>query len=278
MYSDINESGSPPSSSDEMSPQRGETRQRSWKPERRLVWMSIAVLVVIVAACVIIVVAVNRHSSNTTQSGPKEEESTSRNELLERFFYGVKEAYYECHPDLILYEKISEDEVKARYRPFDYSPSSIKKIADTAAKLRSEFSQLITEEFEATLTERELKGVYEMRQFLRLFGGRGPYDSSYYTGVWMLGPNTMVWEPIKSMFRMMHSLFLHPKFKLNKLTDFEWGLHIMSMFKHSVNNYTENMKLGVKAGMVRNVEACKAGLKAFKMYYRGFALNNETGL
>jgi hypothetical protein len=40
----------------------------------------------------------------------------------------------------------------------------------------------------------------------------------------------------------------------------------------------ENMKTGVKSGMVRNIEACKGGLQAFKSYfYWHAAVNNGTG-
>lgn len=265
------------SSSDGMNSQSSETQRRTSKKKTFI--MLVAVVVVIITVCVIIAVVVNARVDDNYQSKPKEEESSSKNDFIQRFFHKVQKAFIECNQDMVAFKpKISIDEIRTQYRPFDYSPANVKKVADIGAHLRAEFSEMITKEVESTLTEKELKGVYEMRQFLRHFGVAGPYSTSYYTGVWMLGPNSMLWEPIEYMWSWIETIFTDNLLKPKTLTEFKQTLDIMSMYKDSINNYTENMKMGVKRGMVRNIEACKAGLKAFKYYFRGFAIRNETGL
>ena len=44
-----------------------------------------------------------------------------------------------------------------------------------------------------------------------------------------------------------------------------------------IYQYISNMKEGVKRGMVRSVEDCKAGIHAVRQEYLNISLHNETG-
>lgn len=245
---------------------------------KKAILLIVSVVLLLITVTVIIVVLKVRPSSSNFPSGPKIQGSSSKHDFIRKFLVKVQESYFDCNPEAIVTKQdVKVGEILARYRPFNYNPSSLKKAADKALELRVEFAKQFTKKVESTLKPNELRVVYEMKQFLRHFGGAGPYDTSYYTGLWMLGPNTMVWEPIQTMWSWFEYIFTVKQSRPKNLAEFRHILEVMFMMKESVNNYTNNMMMGVERGMVRNIEACRAGLKSFKHFYRGFALNGEKG-
>ena len=47
--------------------------------------------------------------------------------------------------------------------------------------------------------------------------------------------------------------------------------------KAGILQFIENMKMGVRKGMVRSVEECEAGINTIKRYYLNVSLYNATG-
>ena len=47
---------------------------------------------------------------------------------------------------------------------------------------------------------------------------------------------------------------------------------------HTFSTYIENLRIGVKAGMVRSKEECSAGLKSFKRRYLQVSLQGVKGM
>lgn len=243
------------------------SRQGLHKKSKYLILL--ACLVLIIAGITVVVVVSLTKKASDSQTVPKEEKSSSNktdkesnaHEILNTFLTKVHDSFYEVYPNVI-YRKINvtKDEIREKIRPFDFSPAALKKAADTASQLRSELDTLFTADNEATLTQRELRALYEARTFLRYF--QGPYDTIYYTGDWMLGPNTMVWQPVGSSFLLLRhaTSFLRPR----NVEEAEKYIEFLKRFRSSTAQYMENMKAGVRAGMVRNIEACRGGLLTFK--------------
>merc|ERR550519_3165732 len=67
-------------------------------------------------------------------------------------------------------------------------------------------------------------------------------------------------------------------FKPASLKDVELIKTKLITHKKAVERYAENMKMGVVKGMVRNVEACQAGVHALKRAYYNISMFNETGV
>ena len=43
--------------------------------------------------------------------------------------------------------------------------------------------------------------------------------------------------------------------------------NILESYNKSISRYTQNVKLGVKAGMVGSIEECRAGIDSLKEYF-----------
>ena len=51
----------------------------------------------------------------------------------------------------------------------------------------------------------------------------------------------------------------------------------LNSHKEGILQYIDNMKMGVRRGMIRSVEECEAGIYAIKEKYLNVSLHNETG-
>lgn len=227
-----------------------------------------ACLVLVIAGITVVLVVFLTRKVSDSQTVPKEEESSSNktkrrnaHEIFNNFLTKVQDAYYDIYRNEIYNKQnVTKDEIREKIRPFDFSPAALKKAADTALRLRSELNSLFTAD-EATLTQRELRALYEARTFLRHF--QGPYDTMYYSGDWMLGPNIMAWQPIGSLLLWIEYVpfnVLQPR----SVEEAEKFIAFLKQQRASTVQYMENMKMGVRAGMVRNIEACKGGLLRLK--------------
>ena len=232
-----------------------------------------------------ITLLVKRHSvicdatrgKNKQQQEMKMEKCSSSEEAersgLKVFLQKVQKQTFDLHPFLIaLKPKVSAQEIRSKFRVYNPTPSSLQHVTDTARKLIQEFKEMRINT--RKLKPRERKSLAQLSHFLRHTFGT-PYDGNYYLGDFLLGPNVFCWQHI---CRVGDSLKRSLRFF--KPSDVN-GLEVLIEKLAEVNNtfqiYTENLRYGVVAGMVRSVHECQAGLDAMKRLYFNISLLGPNG-
>ncbi|CAH3138466.1 unnamed protein product, partial [Pocillopora meandrina] len=172
---------------------------------------------------------------------------------LGEFLDKVKSSYYKLHPYVV-------------YDDPDVTPERIKKEYEINKKDINK----------AALKPREKKVVAQVKHYLQHVFGQ-PFDVNYYAGDWMMGPNKRCWQEICNIGRAVQN-GLGRYFKPNDASDVELIETKLKTFNASILQYIENMKMGIRKGMVRSKEACEVGFKALRSKYMKVYLNNETGM
>ena len=201
---------------------------------------------------------------------------------LEEFIRKVKSTYYKHHPFNIVYhpdvfyenlEFAVVERVKEEYVAYDPTPSVIKSRTDASLALLEEFNNI---DFHLNaLKPRERKSVAQIRHYLQHMFGQ-PYDMNYYTGDWMMGPNLFCWQPVcYHGFDVYNGIGLYHK--PYDVSDLKLLKEKLETHKAGILQYIENMKMGIRKGMVRSVEECLAGTDSIKRKYLNVSLYNETG-
>lgn len=202
---------------------------------------------------------------------------------LAEFMGKVKSTYYKHHPFNIVYdpdvfyenlEFAVVERVKAEYVAYDPTPSVIKSRTDASLALLEEFNNI---DFNLNaLKPRERKSVAQIRHYLQHMFGQ-PYDMNYYTGDWMMGPNLFCWQPVcYHGFDVYNGIGLYHK--PYDVSDLKLLKEKLETHKAGILQYIENMKMGIRKGMVRSVEECLAGTDSIKRKYLNVSLYNETGI
>ena len=193
---------------------------------------------------------------------------------LHEFLSRVKNTYYKLHPyDVYDDPDVRNSDVKEKYVAYDPTPSVIKTRTDTALDLLKEISSKSIDTDK--LKPRERKSLAQVKHYLQHIFGE-PYDGNYYTGDWMLGPSLFCWqESCTHGYRIYNGIGLHHQ--PHNISDVNLIETKLKTHKEGILQYIENVKMGVKSGMVRSVEECKAGLNAISREYLSISLLNETG-
>ena len=193
---------------------------------------------------------------------------------LGEFLGRVKSTYYKLHPYDVVYDPdATADRIKREYVAYDPTPSKIKNRTDTAQALLKEISdKSINTDL---LKVRERRALAQVKHFLQHVFGQ-PYDVNYYAGDWMMGPNLFCWQEIcEHGHGVYNGIGRHHKpYNTDdvKLIESKLKTH-----KAGFLQYIENMKMGVRRGMIRSREECEAGLNAIKRRYLNTSRYNETG-
>lgn len=209
--------------------------------------------------------------TETSCAFSEEAQRTGLHEFLSR----VKNTYYKLHPYDVYYDPdVTTSRIKEEYVAYDPTPSVIKKRTDAALDLLKEISSKSIDTDK--LKPRERKSLAQVKHYLQHIFGQ-PYDVNYYAGDWMLGPNLFCWQEICS-----HGYGIYNGIGLNhkprNVSDVNLIETKLKTHKEGILQYIENVKMGVKIGMVRSVEECKAGLNAISRRYLNVSLHNETGV
>ncbi|KAL9986420.1 hypothetical protein ACROYT_G000567 [Oculina patagonica] len=262
-----------------------------------LVVLAVAVIILIVGIVLIAVAAGDKKTEKSSGSGSKhsgEDKTTTLTPTatpgpssgcdfsveakkvgLAEFLGRVKATYYKLHPYDVQYDPDATTErVKAEYVAYDPTPSVIKNRTDTSLALLKEIN---AKKINAdALRPRERKALAQVKHYLQHVFGQ-PYDVNYYAGDWMMGPNLFCWQEICSLgYSVYNGLGLHHK-PYNAL-DVELIETKLKTHKVGILQYIENMKMGVRKGMVRSVEECEAGINSIKRQYLNVSLYNSTGV
>lgn len=198
-------------------------------------------------------------------------EEATRVSLIQ-FLEKVQTKNFALNPNTLFFKpQRSQEEIRTQFKPYDPTPSEIKRRTDEAWRLLAEINETTINE--AKLKPRERKALSQVKFYLRHIFGQ-PYDSNYYNADWMLGPNFFCWQPICFLGdEISNNLqFFAPQ----NTSDMDTIRNILRAYKKSIYQYIDNLKLGVKSGMVGSVEECRAGLDSMKGYYSHIA-RSDTG-
>lgn len=208
--------------------------------------------------------------TETSCAFSEEAQRTGLHEFLSR----VKNTYYKLHPYDVYYDPdVTTSRIKEEYVAYDPTPSVIKERTDAALALLKEISSKSIDTDK--LKPRERKSLAQVKHYLQHVFGQ-PYDVNYYAGDWMLGPNLFCWQEICSHgYGIYNGIGLYHK--LHNASDVNLIETKLKTHKKGILQYIENMKMGVRSGMIRSVEECKAGLNAISRRYLNVSLHNETG-
>lgn len=261
---------------------------RGTKQAQRKTLVLATAITLVGIACLItgIILLVKRNSVGCETTKGKDEGKHEKEKKVDRcscseeakrsgfdaFLQKVQDKTFELHPFLIAEKpKVSSEEIRDKYKVYDPSPSNLKNITDTAKTLLQE---LIGKEInEKRLKSRERKSLAQLKHYLKHVFGT-PFDGNYYFGDYLLGPNMFCWQPICSIGKTLETLRF---FKPSNTHGLEILISKLEEVNKTFQTYTDNLRYGVKAGMVRSVEECRAGLDAIKRSYLRISLEGPAG-
>lgn len=200
---------------------------------------------------------------------------------LDEFLKRVKTTFFQLHPYSIPFDPdINVDllegaeRIKREYVAYDPTPSVIKNRTDVSWALLREINRKTEKVNLNALKPRERKSFAQVKHYLQHTFGQ-PYDVNYYAGDWMMGPNLFCWQPIcYHGYDFYNGIILHRPTSEDdvKLIESKLETH-----KKGILQYIDNMRMGVRKGMVRSVEECIAGTDSLKRKYLNVSLYNDTG-
>ena len=244
--------------------------------------LTLALILLLSIACLIIGIALITLSkakcdNDTLQSDDRGRQLCTPSEegkrvQLKSFFEKVAGIYRTFHPSVIAFQVRDPEIIRREFQADIPTPRRLKEKTDAALELLRELDAKDVNRSKLNLLER--KDLSKVRFFLKSVFGK-PYQGNYYNGDWMLGPNFFCWQPI-CFFRDEISTQLH-FLKPQNVAQLERLRGALQSYNEAILQYMENVKVGVKTGMVGSVEECRAGLDALKSYYRDVYKHGAQG-
>lgn len=262
-----------------------EIQTRHKQKQKKTLFLAAAISVVGIACLITgIILVVKRNSSRCEAQnvqkwqGEKTAERCSYSKEAKRtglvaFLQRVQDKTFEVQPFLIAQKpKVSASEVQQKYKVYDPSPSTLRIVTDTAKNLLEDLNRMVIEE--KKLKSRERKVLAQLRHYLKHVFGT-PFDGDYYFGDFLLGPNLFCWQPICTVGVTLEKSL--PFFKPFDIRGLEILIEKLAEVNKTFQTYTDNLRYGVKAGMVRSIEECRSGIDAVQRAYYHIALFGPTG-
>ena len=125
------------------------------------------------------------------------------------------------------------------------------------------------------LKPREYKALLQVKHYLKYIFGT-PYDGNYYSGDWMLGPNSFCWQPMCGLSYDIYNNI--GNLKPRNVSEVGDVIKHFQDLNATVMQYIANMKMGIKAGMVRTQKECIGGMYAMKKRYENVSEYGEKGI
>ena len=192
---------------------------------------------------------------------------------LVAFLQRVQDKTFEVQPFLIAQKpKVSALEVQQKYKVYDPSPQNLRNVTDTAKNLLEDLNKMVIQEKE--LKSRERKVLAQLRHYLKHVFGT-PFDGDYYFGDFLLGPNVFCWQPICTVGSSLEKSL--PFFKPSDTRGLEILMEKLGEVKKTFQTYTNNLRYGVEAGMIRSIEECRSGVDTIQRTYYHIAISGPKG-
>ena len=192
-----------------------------------------------------------------------------------KFLDKVFQAYYQFFPYELAYKPggVTEAYLRANFKPYDPSPAKLKEITTSSLQLLKELDDMKINTNKLKL--REKKAMVQLKHFLKHIFAT-PYDGNYFAGDFLMGPNLFCWQPICSVGS--HVYYNMRYFKPSTVQDVDFLQDKFKQLNETFSQYIENLRYGIKAGMVRSVEECIAGVNAMKQSYLNVSLKGDVGM
>ena len=252
--------------------------KRRFSKERVVTISLLAVaFVFMIVGIVLMAVALRSTATATTTIAPSSRcgfSEEAQKAGLADFLDRVKSTYYKLHPYDVFYDPdVTTNQVKKEYVSYDPTPSVIKNRTDTALVLLKEIKNKRINTF--MLKPREKKALAQVKHYLQHMFGK-PYGANYYSGDWMMGANLYCMQEICDHGNAVYN-GIGRHHKPHSVHDVRDIARKLKTHQQSFLQYIMNMKMGIRAGMVRSKEACRAGFDAIRRKYLKIHLDNETG-
>ena len=192
-----------------------------------------------------------------------------------KFLDKVFQAYYQFFPYELAYKPggVTEAYLRANFKPYDPSPAKLKEITTSSLQLLKELDDMKINTNKLKL--REKKAMVQLKHFLKHIFAT-PYDGNYFAGDFLMGPNLFCWQPICSVGS--HVYYNMRYFKPSTVQDVDFLQDKFKQLNETFSQYIENLRYGIRAGMVRSVEECIAGVNAMKQSYLNVFLKGDVGM
>ncbi|KAL9986411.1 hypothetical protein ACROYT_G000556 [Oculina patagonica] len=240
-------------------------------------------LILLIVGIVLLTKAKNEECGATVagQSGGEKTDRCSYSEEAKRagvdkFLQKVQDTYFDLHPEALIYKPggVKRSVLMEKFKPYNPEPENLKRITDSARDLLQELKGLGVNI--RRLKPREKKAIAQVKHYLQNNFGK-PYDADYYAGDFLMGPNLFCWQPICNVGSSDIGQGLG-NFHLKELDDVRSFLNKIKLVEGTFSTYIKNMRLGVKAGMVRSTEECLAGINSFKRKFLQVSIDGEQGI
>ena len=262
-----------------------ETRVGHNQKQRKTLFLATAISIVGIACLITgIILLVKRNSSLCEAPNVKKwqrektvgrcsySEEAKRAGLVE-FLQRVQDKTFEVQPFLIAHKpKVSALEVQQKFKVYDPSPWNLKNVTDTAKTLLEDLNRMAIDE--KKLKSRERKVLAQLRHYLKHVFGT-PFDGDYYFGDFLLGPNVFCWQPICTVGSSLGKTL--PFFKPSDTRGLEILINKLAEVNKTFQTYTDNLRYGVKAGMVRSIQECRSGIDTVQRTYYHIAFSGPKG-
>ncbi|KAK3717889.1 hypothetical protein QZH41_014886 [Actinostola sp. cb2023] len=196
------------------------------------------------------------------------------------FFEEVKSTYFKMNPNFVVNNPDATPTlIRETFSPYNCHPEALKNRTDTAKSLLDRTLKMLKEIDRSKLFPRESKALAQVKHFVKSNFG-APYDENYYAGDWLLGPNLFCWQPICGVGSDLRSHFNLKKtgFRPSTAKDVEFVIDHLKQLNDSLTQYIRNLRYGIKAGFVRSVEECEAGLFTMKRRFITIVQEGEKGI
>lgn len=228
---------------------------------------------------VVLIAKAKREGCVTDQSGSSSRCSYSKEAKragLDTLLQKVQDTFFDLHPQELVFKPggVKPSVLMVKFTPYNPDPKNLKRITDSARNLLHELQGLGVNT--RRLKPREKKAIAQLEHYLQYNFG-WPYDADYYAGDFLMGPNLFCRQQIcfVGSYDIQRGL---GKFVLENLDDVRLFLNKMKLVAKTFSTYINNLRLGVKAGMVRSTEECLAGINSFKRRYLQISIQGEQGM
>lgn len=246
---------------------------------RTIVCVLVAAVLIVGIGCLIAGIVLITRASHKVEDKPSTTwgYSTEGERVgLEKLLQKIQDKYFELYPNRISYKPgVSSEEIKNKYKPFDPSPRLIKHRTDSSRGLLKELNDLQVSNDK--LKQFEKRAIAQAKYWVHHVLPYGvPYGYDYYNGDWMMGPDIFCWTPMCHTTYEVQRTMVH--FKPSTVKDMEVLKEKLMEIGQGYRRVTDNLLLGVAAGMVRNTEACQSGLGAITSKFRQIHVSGERGM
>lgn len=183
------------------------------------------------------------------------------------FILQVQREYYRLQPYLIASNiAYKGSDVKMHYAPYLPNSETLERNANKSQELLKKLANWKGDR--SKLKPREERLIHQFQYFLN-----SNFDSiyeRYFDGIWLLGPDYFCEQPICYALDYFHQALIRMSEidgPITSLTDMKNIISIVKSHRVTFEQYMQNMKDGVKSGMVWSEEVCKASAKTFRKLY-----------